>query len=113
MVLLAKKSLINQVKHLWNKYNVEYFGGALSEPTIRIVRATRYYGDFVVTESSGRPTLRLSNRLNNSPEQLRDTLLHEMVHQYLWELGLPNWDDHGEAFKNEAGRIGICIDGTH
>src|SRR6478609_4536093 len=109
MASRTKKSVIWQVRNLFDEYNTKYFGGTLTRPTIRITRATKYYGDFCVTESSGSPTLRLSGRLNRDPELLRDTLLHEMVHQYLWELGLPDWHGHAEAFQLEAQRVGVTI----
>jgi len=105
----SKKSLINQVRGIWNEYNKIYFKGQLSEPTFRITRATKYYGDFCVTESSARPTLRISNRTNSNPQLLRDTVLHEMVHQFFWESGFPDWDAHGDSFKQFGRRIGIEV----
>ncbi len=95
---------------MWREFNQTIFEGKLSEPTFRITRANRYYGDFGVTESSNVPTLRVSNRTNSSPQLLRDTILHEMVHQYLWETGHPDWYGHGDGFQQVARRIGVTID---
>jgi hypothetical protein len=103
---------LSHVKELFHQFNKQYFGNALSEPCIRLTRATKTHGYFSVTESSRAPLLRISSRINNDPRVLRDTLLHEMVHQYLWETGIHGWETHGEAFINEAARIGICTDGN-
>lgn len=105
--LKASPLKVNNLLKLWNDYNEKYFGGILHPVPIRITRARSYYGYFSVTESSGVGRLCISAKLHSSPELLHDTLLHEMVHQWLYESGSRAWDKHGDEFVRMAQKLGI------
>ena len=109
---MASRIRVNHLLKLWNDYNEQYFNGTLLPVPIRITRARSYYGYFSVTESSGTGRICISARLHSTPELVRDTLLHEMVHQWLYESGESDWEEHGTKFNDECNRIGIETDGN-
>jgi len=84
----------------WNEFNIQYFGGLLRPVPIRITRSRKYWGHF-----SDPPAIYIGRHLNKTNAETRDTLLHEMIHQYLAQLGTSESDDHGPKFQEEYLRI--------
>jgi len=109
--LKAAPFKVAALQSLWETLNVKHFHGKLKEIPIRITRARRYYGYYSVTESSEAARICISARLHGNPELLQDTMLHEMVHQYLQETGVQNWESHGPEFLEVANKLGVITDG--
>jgi len=89
--------------------NAEHFGGRLSGIAIRISgRMRTRLGELVVDLRTGAASeIAISRRhvLRHAWEEVAHTLLHEMVHQWQAESGLPV--DHGRTFRRKAADVGI------
>jgi hypothetical protein len=96
---------------MWKDLNDTFFGGSLNEIPIRLTRSKQYYGYFIATTNSGKPTIRISTHLNLTEEDFRDTVLHEMVHQAIHQFDLKDDGDHGTIFRQIAERIGVDTNG--
>ena len=86
--------------------NARHFGGALTTPGFRVSHhMRRRLGDVTVTE--GRCVIGIGRHHLDRDGwiEVERTLLHEMVHQWQVEHGLPL--DHGPAFRRKAREIGI------
>jgi hypothetical protein len=93
----------------WQWLNERFFRGHLIGPAIRLAAANgKFSGLF--SRPVGRPAEIWINRAllasRNVHQHLDNTLLHEMVHQYVEELqGGDEWS-HGPRFFTVANRIG-------
>lgn len=89
------------------RFNAERFGGALTPMRIRISRRMRTrLGHYAPAASHGTSEIVLSRRhvRRHGWDEALDTLLHEMVHQWQDESGLPV--DHGPTFRSKAREVG-------
>jgi len=92
-----------ELQLLYAMLNARHFGGCL--------RAYRIVYNQRLTSVAGRighrpPIIELSAPLLiRHPDALADTLLHEMVHAWLEQYGLPN--GHGAAFKRKMRDVGL------
>lgn len=102
----AKGVSLAILRRLWSEYNELVFGGRLSLPVLRITRGRRYFGKSVVRESDGGKAivLLISGPCNTELADLRDTLLHEMIHQWQYENGL-KLNEHDETFTQWLPKI--------
>ncbi|HXW51278.1 MAG TPA: SprT-like domain-containing protein [Candidatus Acidoferrales bacterium] len=88
---------------IFARLNAQYFGGVL--------RAHRILYNRRLTSVAGRiayraRTIELSTPLlAQHPDHLERTLLHEMVHAWLFERGLPN--GHGSHFRRKMREVGL------
>ena len=91
------------------RYNAELFGGELRAIDVRVSRRMRArLGHYTAATKSGDPPeIAISRRhlRRHGWEEALQTLLHEMVHQWQDERGLPI--DHGRAFREKARSLGI------
>jgi SprT-like family protein len=103
------------------RLNAEYFGGELRAVPIRVSRRMKsrlghYSAGEPVDRSTGRPGLQTARGLGEIAiswrhvrrhrwEEVVHTLIHEMVHQWQDETGLPI--DHGARFRAKARDVGI------
>lgn len=90
---------IERLRRLWDVLNTTHFNGGLSPVPIRITRSRRTYGYFNAPDTGGQPSIRISTVLAITDDLLRDTMLHEMIHQYLHAVGCKIWDEHGTRFQ--------------
>lgn len=89
------------------RLNQERFGGALSRVRILVSRRMRSrLGHYAPAAARGAATIAISRRhvRRHGWDEALDTLLHEMVHQWQEESGLPV--DHGPAFRRKAREVG-------
>lgn len=89
------------------RLNVERFGGRLQRIRIRVSRRMRTrLGHYALARSHGTAEIVISWRhiRRHGWEEALDTLLHEMVHQWQEESGLPV--DHRAAFRRKAREVG-------
>lgn len=93
-----------RLRKLWSELNTAHFG-ALRPVPIRITRSRNTYGYFHGPENGGSASIRISVVMADTDQLLRDTMLHEMIHQALYEEGHPEWHLHGEAFQQHHIRI--------
>jgi hypothetical protein len=91
------------------QYNAEKFGGELSDLPIHISRRMRTkLGHYTHRDREGRGAEIVISRRHirrHGWNEALQTLLHEMVHQWQDESGMPI--DHGRGFRAKAKAIGI------
>lgn len=91
------------------RFNAELFGGALRAIQVRVSRRMRArLGHYTAATASGDPPeIAISRRhvRRHGWDEAVHTLLHEMVHQWQDEQGMPI--DHGRAFRDKARSLGI------
>jgi SprT-like family protein len=94
---------------LHDQFNQRWFGGTLRAVPIRLSsRMRRRLGELRVSLLTGAPeaiTLSRRHLRRDSPADVEETLLHEMVHQWQAETGATL--DHGTAFRRKARDVGI------
>ena len=102
--------LLMQELTKWHaQYNAALFGGQLSRIAINVSRRMRNrLGQYTAACASGRPAeITISRRhiRRHGWEEALHTLLHEMVHQWQAENGMPI--DHGPQFLRKAREVGV------
>ena len=104
----ADAPLVNELRRWHSSYNEERFGGYLRPVSIRISRRMKTrLGHYTPAEARGEAEIVLSRRhiRRDGWNEALHTLLHEMVHQWQDEQGLPV--DHGPTFRTKARAVGI------
>jgi hypothetical protein len=106
--------VLHRLETRHRELNQLHFGGTLGPIPFRISgRMRTRLGELSVDRRTGRPIeIALSRRhVERHPwTEVEHTLLHEMVHQWQAEGGLPV--DHGAIFREEARRVGILASST-
>jgi hypothetical protein len=101
--------LIEELARSHQHYNAMLFGGQLSPIAICISgRMRNRLGQYTASCASGRPAeITISRRhiRRHGWEEALHTLLHEMVHQWQAENGMPI--DHGREFRRKAREVGV------
>lgn len=94
---------VSELQLLFARLNNELFGGEI--PAHRIAFNARF-GNLAGRITYKPPLIELSPKhFERHPEALRETLLHEMIHAWLFSRGEnPN---HGAAFKAKMHELGI------
>jgi hypothetical protein len=95
-------SKLLRVVDAWEYLNTKAFGGELAKPTIVV------WEDLYLTSKKTRHKLhgaydekKAKIWLSHDDPQKLETLYHEMVHQFMFEvLGEEKFDSHGEVFKS-------------
>ena len=102
-------AVIERLTGLHASLNARHFSGSLASIPIRLSgRMRRRLGELVASLETDRPVAIVLGRrhLRRDPwAEVEHTLLHEMVHQWQAQEGLPL--DHGPAFRRKAREIGI------
>jgi hypothetical protein len=101
--------LLHRLETRHRELNAQHFCGALGDIPIRLSgRMRSRLGELVVDLETGRPNeIAISRRhIARHPwSEIEHTLLHEMVHQWQAEVGLPV--DHGRTFRKKACEVGV------
>ena len=108
---------LNKIFDLLNK---EYFGSALSRPTITIQSTPKAYGHFSLRDDTWISKLGGTHEINIGAgtlsrhiENVVATLLHEMVHYYNYEKGIKDCSRgntyHNKYFKQAAEKRGLIV----
>jgi len=101
--------LLQRLTSLHQRLNLEHFSGVLGAIPVRLSgRMRTRLGELVVDLGTGRPEEIAIGRhhVQRHPwSEVEHTMLHEMVHQWQAESGLPV--DHGPVFKRKARELGI------
>jgi hypothetical protein len=104
----AHQPLIERLVRLHQILNERHFGGALSSLPLRLSdRMQSRLGEFQAPGEGHGAAIVLSHRhlRRDGWPAAAETLLHEMIHQWQHETGLPL--DHGTAFRRKAKALGI------
>jgi hypothetical protein len=100
---------LERLRQMHAELNLLHFGGQLQTIEIRLSnRMRRRLGEVRLDRRSGAPLeISLSRRhlRRDGWSAARQTLLHEMVHQWQAESALPV--DHGAEFRRKAREVGI------
>lgn len=103
------QELLLRLTTLQAELNLTHFGGQLATLPIRLSsRMRRRLGELRLERRSGRAVhigLNRRHALRDPWPEVRDTLLHELVHQWQAETGRPV--DHGREFRRMARAVGI------
>jgi hypothetical protein len=101
--------LLHRLRQLHEALNLANFGGILSDIPIRISSRMRVrLGELAVDLRTGRALeISISRRhlARHAWAEVEHTMLHEMVHQWQAETGLPV--DHGPLFRAKAREVGV------
>ena len=101
--------LLHRLNQAFDRFNREHFAGQLSAVPIRLSSRMRTrLGELSVDLRTGQPIeIAISRRhiARHRWEEVEHTLLHEMVHQWQAESGLPV--DHGPLFREKARQVGV------
>lgn len=105
----ADRALVAKLRRCHEELNRRHFAGALSALPIRLSRrmSTRL-GELSVDRGTSRAEeIALSRRHveRDGWAEVRDTLLHEMVHQ--WQVETGRVPDHRATFRAKAREVGI------
>ena len=90
---------------LFQEYNENYFNGELPFPQFKIRHSYRTLGYFSCeydSEGMFNQSIEISDNYDYTNDQLRDILVHEMIHYYLAYKGIDPHCHHGKDFKNMA-----------
>ena len=93
------------LRRLYIVYNEKYFDGGLIMPRISTYTGVNSMGTFSVRQWKRRiqEEISIARNFKLTEEELRDLLLHEMIHQYVYEkYGKMN---HGRYFKNKMNEL--------
>jgi len=108
------RAVIEQLQQAHQRYNTELFGNELRPVPIRISgRMKNRLGHYMSATSSGWPAEIAISRRHirlDTWDDVIHTLIHEMVHQWQDENGLPI--DHGAHFRHKAREVGITARAT-
>lgn len=106
------------LKELFSKYNKEYFDGFLTPiTTFRVEPMKKHFATFDYFLNAWNevcdPIITVSNYYTFTEEQLRNILVHEMLHEYIASLGIEEKREHGKIWKKYAKQLneeyGLCI----
>jgi hypothetical protein len=105
----ADRRLLRELRRLHASLNRAFFGGSLAVIPIRLSSRMRTrLGEVSLDDRGRRPAeIAISRRHARYDlwSEVRHTLLHEMVHQWQAESGLPI--DHGPTFRKKAIAVGV------
>jgi hypothetical protein len=98
---------IGRLEALWDELNRQFFDGALEPITMVLSSRMRRKLGHYEPKSAGAPRIVMSRRhlRRDGWDAVRDTLLHEMVHQ--WQDHCGHSVDHGRVFRAKARAVGI------
>jgi SprT-like family len=100
---------LGRLRRLYASLNARHFGNALGPVDLIVsTRMRRRLGHFepgLTSGESGRIVLSRRHIMRDGWAAAADTMLHEMVHQWQSQSGLPL--DHGPTFRRKALEVGI------
>ena len=93
---------------LFRDYNIKYFGGVLPLPMFEITESYKFFGYFhsnIWNNTTVDPLIQISGLWDYSEAQIRDIMVHEMIHYYLAYKGIDTTASHGLYFHQYAARF--------
>jgi len=108
------RDVVTKLRDAYGEYNAQLFDNALRPVAIRISRRMKNrLGHYMAASPSGLAAeIAISYRhiRRDTWDEVLHTLVHEMVHQWQDENGLPI--DHGQHFRRKARQVGISARAT-
>ena len=98
----------SQIRCLFRQFNKDYFGNILPIPHIKIRHSdnTLGYFSYMPDKMFGTTeTLEISDFYAYTSNQLRDIVVHEMIHYYLYYIGEDIRLKHGKSFMRMARQL--------
>ena len=92
---------ISQLRVAHTKYNTKYFNGVLSMPNFVLGKHRSRLGHYCISKNE----IMISVFFKRSEDDFMQTLIHEMIHQYIQEQRIIDTGPHGRKFKSIAERI--------
>lgn len=96
---------------LFNEVNKEFFDNSLPNVTLRISNGKRTLGQFSINQIFGTKTISISKYYKVTREDVKETMIHEMVH--LWQWQTYRIIDHLKTFKAKSKEIEIKSNGLY
>ena len=98
------------MKRTFDWANREIFGGGLPEVELRLGSAGRVFGMFRHPRADAkgdfsRCSITLSTRFDVPEEEVTDTLIHEMIHLFIYAEGIADDGPHGRWFRHHMMKI--------
>lgn len=103
---------LSWVETYFDKFNKEYFSGILPRPIFKVSVCTTTlftYGEFqeAIPGSEEKCVIRISDVYEGPEEFFSNTLIHEMIHYYLYFTNNKDKTSHGPNFRRECRRINM------
>lgn len=99
---------INEIKRLFNEWNVKAFNNELPLPSFELMQTKRMLGQFkwqkIGCDKIGY-TIRISTFYDRPLSSYIDTIVHEMLHYYIKYKGIKDTSSHGREWKTMANRL--------
>lgn len=86
----------NVLKEWFDLYNKKYFDGIIPQYSFQIKQTKSYFGKCF----AGRRLIIMSNYLDRTEHDFKNTFIHEMIHAWQWIVYRKC--DHSYTFKNKA-----------
>lgn len=90
------------IENSFIKYNEKYFNGELVMPTFEITNSKRILGQMETKYDifyKKRFIIRVSKYYDRTEKQYDETIIHEMIHQYISQKNIKDNGSHGRYFK--------------
>ena len=91
-----------QIILMFQEFNEKYFNSELPIPEIKITNSFKTFGYFKAyfyDDGIEDPVIEISGQYDYKPSQIRDILMHEMIHYYLAYNCIDLKCGHGKEFK--------------
>lgn len=105
------RATVKFVKERFDFFNKSIFSGTLPDVRLRVSSSIRTLGTLrhprerKPETGADEITLSISNRLDFEPRVIEDTIIHEMVHLYIFWHRISDSSAHGTAFRKIAAHI--------
>ena len=87
---------------LFSECNTKYFEDELPIPQFKVIHSYRTLGEYStypVPDGHYGDVIKISDNYDYTDNQLRDVMVHEMIHMYLMHFGIDRRCSHGKAFR--------------
>ena len=100
----------NNISKLFFQYNRQFFENQLLIPAFGILHSKIVYGQFRTKYDKRKkmgysPQLLISKEIEWTEDGLRDVVVHEMVHLYVWQKTNINRNRHRGLFKKKCDEL--------
>lgn len=102
------------IEKKFDKFNLEYFGGKLKRPIFKLKLCKNALGmcSSKTKENPNKPTIMLSTYYKVKELEMENTLIHEMIHLYQYQI-LKERMGHKDSFKQMSARIELASQGKY